>query len=158
MYFRRILIILLAWLIFPLSGGAISLDDGVAAYNDGNYLTAKKIFQELAEQGVVVSQRYLAEMYDKGRGVRRDYDKAVHWYKKAAKQSDSRAQYLLGVKYVNGHGVPLDRKLAYAWFAIAFNNGYEKAADPIKVLNQSMPLEERQEALKLASEKLTDLP
>jgi TPR repeat protein len=137
---------------------AATIDEAISAYNSGDYVTARRIFKEIVSGGNPVAQRYLAEMYDKGQGGLQDYNKAVEWYKKAAKQHDSKAQYLLGVKYVNGHGVAVDEKLAYAWFAIAFNNGYEKAAAPLKVLNQSLPLAARQEALTLASKNLTELP
>jgi TPR repeat protein len=61
------------------------------------------------------------------------------------------------VKYVNGYGVPVDQKLAYAWFAIAFNNGYEKAATPLRILNKTMSMAARQQALRLATKQLTEL-
>lgn len=152
-----ILIILSFSTVFP-SAYAGAIDEAITAYNSGNYLTARRIFKQVVLEGDPVSQRYLAEMYDKGQGGPKDYSKAVELYKKAAKQGDARAQYLLGVKYVNGHGLHENKKLAYAWFAIAFNSGYEKAADPLKVLNLTMPSMDRQEALQLATKKLTDLP
>jgi len=137
---------------------ASALNEAVSAYKSGNFLTAKRIFAQLATEGRAVAQRYLGEMYDKGQGGPKDYAKAVEWYKKAAKQNDSQAQYLLGVKYANGHGVPADQKLAYAWFAIAFNNGYEKAASPLRILNKTLPMPVRQEALQLATKQLSELP
>ncbi len=137
---------------------ASAIDDAISAYNSGNYLTARRMFKSIARDGDPVAQRYLAQMYDKGQGGVKDYNKAVEWYKKAAEQNDSKAQYFLGVKYVNGHGVPVDEKLAYAWFVIAFNNGYEKAATPLRVLNQSLPMVVRQEALQLATKQLTAMP
>jgi TPR repeat protein len=134
------------------------LQEAISAYNSENYLTARRLFKEIAHQGNPVAQRFLAQMYDKGQGGLQNYTKAVEWYKKAAKQNDSKAQYLLGVKYANGHGVPVDEKLAYTWFAIAFNNGYELAASPLKVFNQTLSMTVRQEALQLATKKLTELP
>ncbi|WP_455211188.1 tetratricopeptide repeat protein [Kaarinaea lacus] len=151
-----IIIFLLNSVAVPVLASAV--DEGISAYNSGNYLTARRIFKEIAKEGDPVAQRYLAEMYDKGLGGLKDYGKAVEWYRKAAIQNDSKAQYLLGVKYVNGHGVGVDEKLAYTWFAIAFNNGYEKAASPLKLLNQTLPMAVRQEALQLATKKLTELP
>ena len=158
MYIRSIPIIALIFLICLPIAQADAVEDAISAYNAGNYLTARRLFKESAEGGDTVAQRYLATMYDKGQGGVKDYDKAVVWYKKAALQNDAQAQYMLGVKYVNGHGVPVDEKLAYTWFAIAFNNGYEKAASPLKVLNQTLPMMVRQEALQLATKQLTDLP
>jgi len=132
--------------------------EAISAYDSEDYVSARRLFKDIAQQGDPVAQRYLAQLYDKGQGGVKDYVKAVEWYKKAAKQNDSKAQYLLGVKYVNGHGVAVDEKLAYTWFAIAFNNGYEQAASPLKVLNQSLSMSVRQEALQLATKKLTELP
>ncbi len=137
---------------------ASPVEEAIVAYESGNYLTARRLFEEAAHKGSPVAQRYLATMYDKGQGGVKDYGKAVAWYRKAALQNDSQAQFHLGVKYVNGHGVPADEKLAYVWFAIAFNNGYQKAASPLKMLNKTLSLPVRQEALQLATKKITELP
>jgi TPR repeat protein len=145
----------------PVSHAAVvdaNMDAAMSAYSAGNYLTARRLFKEIARQGDPVAQRYLARMYDKGQGGMKNYEKAVEWYKKAAKQNDAKAQYFLGVKYANGHGVPVDEKLAYTWFAIAFQNGYEAAATSLKILNQTLSMADRQEALQLAAKKMTQLP
>ena len=155
---RRLSIIVLLTLLFFSTAYASALDEAISAYNAGNFLTAKRIFKQLAPEGQPIAQRYLGEMYDKGQGGPQDYEQAIEWYKKAARQNDAEAQYLLGVKYANGQGVSADQKLAYAWFAIAFNNGYEKAASPLKVLNKTMSMPARQEALQLATKYLTELP
>lgn len=130
---------------------------GLKAYNNSDYETAERLFKKLAEKGEPKSQRYLGQMYDKGLGVPQNYKKAVTWYRKAAEQKDPAAQYHLGVKYVNGHGVPLDAKTAYVWFAISFNNGFERAANPLRVLNKSLSTRDRQDALKLVSQKMETL-
>ena len=154
----RVIIIGLLALLTVSSAYASPLDEAISAYKSGNLLTAKRLFNQLALNGAPVAQRYLGEMYDKGQGGSKDYVKAVEWYKKAAMQNDPQAQFLLGVKYDNGHGVPRDQKLAYVWFAIAFNNGYEKAASPLKILNKTMTMSARQEALQLATKQLSELP
>ena len=140
------------------TANASVLEEAISAYQAGDFLTAKRIFKQLASEGQPAAQRYLGEMYDKGQGGPKEYQLAIEWYTKAAKQNDSTAQYWLGVKYANGHGVPVDEKLAYAWFAIAFNNGYEKAANPLRVLNKTMAMSARQEALQLATKILSELP
>ena len=40
--------------------------------------------------------------YENGEGVRKDADKAVEWYRKAAAQGHASAQHSLGVCYTNG--------------------------------------------------------
>ena len=120
------------------------------AYRSSDYETAQLIFRHLAELGQAESQRYLGEMYDKGLGLRRNYKLAIYWYRKAAEQGYASAQYRLGVKYANGHGVKKDNKVAYAWFVVAYDSGHEKAANSIRVLNQTMSYSERQQSLEEA--------
>ncbi|MBK8568744.1 MAG: sel1 repeat family protein [Nitrosomonadales bacterium] len=43
-------------------------------------------------------------MYEKGQGVTQDYQQAVSWYSKAAKQKHVSAQLNLGFLYNNGLG------------------------------------------------------
>jgi TPR repeat protein len=162
MKIRRIIfgiLIVLVWVSVSHAGAVnANMDEAISAYNAENYLTARRLFKEIALQGDPVAQRYLGIMYDKGQGGLKNYEKAVEWYKKAANQNDAKAQYLLGAKYANGYGVRVDEKLAYAWFAISFQNGYEPAAAPLKVLNQTLSMSDRQVALQLATKKLTQLP
>ena len=66
---------------------ADSFADGLAAYRSNDNEKARKIFKLLAEQGEVMAQRYLAEMYDKGKGGPKDYQKAIYWYQQADRKS-----------------------------------------------------------------------
>ena len=127
------------------------------ALDRSDYSTARRIFSRLAKMGQVESQTELGLMYDKGLGVPRNYKKAVSLFRLAAEQKDPIAQYHLGIKYVNGHGVRENPKEAYVWFAIAFNNGNELAADPLRVLNQSLSTVDRQNALKVVVKKMEEL-
>jgi len=146
-----------------LSGfvAAVKADDtfqqGLAAYQNKNYLTASRLFKPLAQQGRVDAQRYLGLMYDKGLGLPQDYHKAVTWYKRAASQHDSAAQYHLGLKYDIGEGVPEDDMQAYIWFAISFNNGFEPAAGALRVLNKTLSTQQRQLALKQVASQIEQL-
>ncbi len=83
-------------------------DEGVAAYNRGDYATALREFRPLAEQGDAAAQHNLGLMYHIGQGVTQDYAKAVKWYRKAAEQGDAKAQHNLGFMYQNAKGVPDD--------------------------------------------------
>ncbi len=57
---------------------------GVDAYNRGDYATALREMQLLAEQGNASAQFNLGFMYNKGQGVPQDYTEAVKWYRLAA--------------------------------------------------------------------------
>ncbi len=59
-------------------------DEGVAAYNRGDYATAFREWRPLAEQGNADAQFFLGFMYYKGRGVPQDYAQAHMWYNLAA--------------------------------------------------------------------------
>lgn len=136
---------------------ALSIRDyhnAMRAYENGDYQRASEIFTALAKSGEIESQTAMGFKYDKGLGVKQNYKKAVKLYLQAAERNDPVAQYHLGVKYVNGHGVPQNPFQAYIWFAIAFNNGNELAADPLRVLNQSLSTVDKQKALKVVAKKM----
>ena len=63
-------------------------------------------------------------MYWCGEGVSRDSRQAVDWFRKAAEQNYSPAQFNLAVLYQNGVGVPLNYSEAYKWFTLAANDGH----------------------------------
>ena len=84
---------------------AASMDDGVAAYNKGNYEEAAKLYRLSAAQGKAGAQYNLGVIHDNGLGVTQDYKEAVKWYRLSAEQGHIRAQKNLGVMYHNGKGV-----------------------------------------------------
>jgi uncharacterized protein len=103
-------------------------DEGVAAYERGDYATAIKEWRPLAEQGDADAQFLVGNMYDNGEGVPEDDTEAVNWYRKAAEQGNAWAQFYLGFMYSNGQGVPQDYAEAYALFSIAAAAGNKDAA------------------------------
>ena len=62
---------------------------GVAAYERGNYESARKILAPLARDGDGNAQYYLGLMYSEGRGVTRDSGAALEWFTCAAEGSAS---------------------------------------------------------------------
>lgn len=48
-----------------------------------------------------------------------DYVLAAEWYIRGAEQGDPAAQYLLGLMYDKGRGVPQDAVLAHKWLILA---------------------------------------
>ncbi len=55
--------------------------EGVDAYERGDYETALKKFLPLAEQGHAGAQNHLGELYAEGKGVPQDYTEAMQWYR-----------------------------------------------------------------------------
>ncbi len=103
------------------------LDEGVAAYQRGDYATALREWRPLAEQGNAAAQYNLGVMYNKGQGVPQDYGEAMKWYRKAAEQGIADAQHSLGVMYAKGRGVPQDYAEAVKWYRKAAEQGYALA-------------------------------
>ena len=84
-------------LTVPVNAG--SFEDGNAAYDRGDYVTALKLLRPFAEQGNVEAQSSLGSLYDNGWGVPEDNAEAVKWYRKAAEQGDATAQNDVGRMY-----------------------------------------------------------
>ncbi|MDE0326409.1 MAG: HNH endonuclease [Candidatus Poribacteria bacterium] len=75
--------------------------DGKSAYLQGDYATALKKFEPLAESGHTESQHYLGVIYEEGRGVVKDAKAAIKWYLKAAQQGNKEARTRLDRIYGN---------------------------------------------------------
>ena len=113
-------------------------DEGVAAYNAGNFTLAHEEFLKAADQGDASAQYNLGVMYGKGQGVPRDYEAAVRWYRRAAEQGHAGGQNNLGVMYDKGRGVPRNYIEAYMWFSLAAAQAYDAAANNLDLLEKGM--------------------
>ena len=132
-------------------------DQGIAAYERGDWQSAYRLFRPLADQGDAYAQFNLGVMYDNGQGVAQDYFAAVSWYRKAAEQGIAGAQFNLGLMYFNGQGVLRDYVQAYKWFNLsaAGAKGAEKSDNATKVrdlVSEWMTPAQIAEAQRLASE------
>ena len=67
-------------------------EDGMAAYNRGDYVPAIRLFRPLAEQGNPKAQSVIGVMYRKGQGVAKSSVRAFVWFSLAAKRGDARAK------------------------------------------------------------------
>ena len=67
-------------------------EDGMAAYNRGDYMPAAQVFRVMAEQGNAEAQMLLGVMYRKGRGVTRSSQRAFIWFARAAARGNSKAK------------------------------------------------------------------
>ena len=101
------------------SGSAGPGEDGVSAFERGDYTAALWLWRPLAEKGNATAQYLIGHMYDRGLGVPQDDVMAVEWYRKAAEQGDASAQLKLGVRYAKGEGVPQDDAVAHKWLTLA---------------------------------------
>ena len=114
--------LLLVALATGFQATAQTFEEGMRAYRSGDYDTAYRAFQGLAEQGDRRAQGSLGDMYRKGYGVAQDHAEAAQWYRHAADQGSAHAQDGLGLMYRDGLGVPRHAECAYIWFDLAARN------------------------------------
>ena len=67
-------------------------EDGMAAYNRGDYVPAIKVFRAMAAEGNAKAQSVLGVMYRRGQGVARSSARAFVWFSRAAARGDARAK------------------------------------------------------------------
>ena len=90
------------------------------------------------------------EKYLYGRGVPEDCARAQRNLQIGARQSNAKAQTLLGAMYATGHCVGRDLPTAYRWFAKALHGdpGNSRVQRDLEVLWKQMTPEERQLAMR----------
>ena len=96
--------------------------------------------RRLAESGNAESQTRMGQAHDPDypevRGVTKDYNEAVRWYRLAAEQGNAEAQFNLGVLAGAGHGMPRDLDAARHWLERAAKQGHEKAQVTLECYDQ----------------------
>ncbi len=152
---RLFITAVLAMLVAASGPASADFETGFAAYSQGDYATALREWQALAEQGDPRAQVGLGFMHEKGLGVPQDHTKAVRWYRSGSEQGDAIAEYNLAVMYGNGTGVLRDYVKAFALFSLSSGHGNTEAANSLAYIERLMtPLEvtEAKDLLTLAGE------
>ena len=76
-----------------------AFDEGVDAFDAGEYEEALKMLLPIAQHGDSSAQALVADMYSEGLGVPQDSIQAVDWYSKAAEQGEPGSMHNLGIAY-----------------------------------------------------------
>ncbi len=113
-------VVFLSCLTAPARAG---IDEGLAAYERGDYATALQEWAPLANQGDAEAQYFLGHMYAEGQGVPRQYGKAAVWIRQAAEQGNGYGQFALGYLYDKGTGVAQDDAEAARWYRKSAEQG-----------------------------------
>ena len=113
---------------------AQDFEEGLAAAQVGDFLTALQEWEPLAASGDPRAQFGLGLMYYNGQGLPQDDIEALKWYQLAAEQGHSDAQLNLGAMYRNGRGAPENFVLAAKWYRIAAKQGHSLAQDNLGTL------------------------
>jgi TPR repeat protein len=101
-----------------------ALQDGVSAYERGDYREAARILLPLAEEGEPSARNVMGRMYELGLGVEQDLKAAAHWFELGARAGNSEAQNNIAVMYSLGQGVQLSPRLAMQWYRRAADGGH----------------------------------
>jgi hypothetical protein len=128
---RRILMAALLFALGLVPTQAASFHDGVAALGRHDDAAAARILPQ-------------------------SYVEAAYWCRSASEQGNPTAQYMLGLMYDKGQGLPLDYVLAYKWLnlAVAQARGRERQ-DWVRIRDAvagKLSLVERTEGQRLAVE------
>lgn len=115
-----------------------------------DYHVAFKWMEMAAHQNDAGAQFTLAKMYANGNGVIKDLKKSLKWLRKAAEQNQAAAQFHLGVHYLRGDGVIKNDVIAHMWFNISAANGYDKAREPLELMQKYLSQNELENAYNLA--------
>lgn len=125
------------------------LEGAMSAYQTGDYRTARRGFQRLAEHGSAIAETMLGVMYAKGQGVWASSAVAAGWFHRAASRGYGPAQIALSDAFARGQGVSRNVDDAYFW-ALAATTGGDRSAEAsgrmrVKTLGKSLSPEIRAE-------------
>ena len=109
---------------------------------------AEELFGQAAAMGhIQASDNYGLLLFQRG-----DRQKALPFIRAASDRGDPRAQYLLGLAHFNGDLVTKDWVRAYALVSLAQQQGLPQATPALTQMDQYVPMEQRQQAVQLATE------
>lgn len=77
---------------------------------------AYDLFKQYAEKGDALSQFFIAQEYNIGEFLKKDYIKSLYWAQEAAKADVPEAFFMLGVSHQYGYGVNRDYQKAMYWY------------------------------------------
>jgi len=88
------------------------LSNGIKSYDNGNYELALTLFKEAEKKKSGEAAYKISEMYEYGKGVKKDKNKKIKWLKKAAKLKYPDAIFDLGFEYYSGDNISKSYKKA----------------------------------------------
>jgi TPR repeat protein len=111
-------------------------------FSNSKFTEAEVEFKKAAEFGDPCSQNRLGEYYKEskyrpyGSTIQSIYSFAMQWFRKAADQNYSKAQYNIGRLYECGDGVPSDQYQSIEWYQKSKGRGFKDADTAVERLNK----------------------
>ncbi|MET4808083.1 TPR repeat protein [Limibacillus sp. MBR-115] len=144
-------------LVIPNRGRA-DFSDGLAAYDAGQYSQAVQYWNPLALAGDRDALVAMAELLEKGQGVRKDISAARRYYRLAAQAGSAVGQINLADYLERGAGGEADYVEALVWYGIAARKGNRWACAQYNRLYAGSGTVARQAADNLLQDILRDFP
>lgn len=107
-----------------------ALEDGCDFFERGDFRRAARRFLVAAKAGFPEAQVNLANLYDCGEGVRKDFSKAAYWYRKAIKAGCCYGASGLASSYRDRGQI----RWAVFWFRKAISMGDDWAQEDLSEL------------------------
>ena len=159
----------------PFTG---KVDEAYGAFQRGRYLTAMELALPRAQLGDPAAQTLVAEILDRGLGVKRNRDQAMFWYEQAANGGDPTGMFKYAVLLMERSRSKDDRKKAdelmkksaelgnpsaqfnYAQVLVSDNPGEKGLREALPYYEKSAEqgIADAQYALSQIYESLPDLP
>jgi TPR repeat protein len=113
----------------PMRKGApmSTVQEGVAAFEAGDFKEALAKIQPAAEKGNAQAAYWMGQMYENGLGVKMDAGTALTWYQKAAEGGWADAKFKLGEIYFTGTEDLQDFAKARKWLEQSAHDGNSRA-------------------------------
>ena len=109
---------------------------------------AEELYLKAAQQGhLQAADTYGLLLFQTGRR-----EAAMAWLVPSAERGEPRAQYVLAVAHYNGDLLPKDPIRAYALMTRAAAAGLDVAKSTLASMDQTLPLEQRQQGVAMAAE------
>lgn len=125
------------WIVLLAAGlCAGEFEDAVSEYKQGNYIKALDAFYVLAKEGDPKAQFNVGLIYAEGKGVNKDIYQAMEWYKKAAEQGNTAAQYNLSklISQRPDSKDPRAQERVRYWLEKAAEGGRKEAVNDLALL------------------------
>lgn len=132
---------------------AVMANKCVELVKENDFYGAANVCENLAKKNDRNAQFALAMLYYDGKGLMEDNAQALKWFRKAAENNHSQAQYNLAIMLASMLGTEADLVSAYAWLNISQKRGYAPATEAIKQIGVELSSNEK----KQADEKIIEL-
>lgn len=125
---RVIIIVLLILAAFALPGSRAESPNGPTPGEIA-------LLKEQASKGDTLAAYTIGKLFQKGKGVERNYAESMKWYLVAARKGYAKAEYRIGKLYEKGLGVTRDKVKAMEWYKKACDNGNQKGCEKYRELD-----------------------